>query len=85
MVADFFTFPPSISPYKAAILTIVQNPDFDPIISKVKSDLSHISVDYKSDTGGKLIGRKYSKMDEIGINYCIVVDYDSVRYSPYTV
>lgn len=79
----FFTFPPSVAPFKAAILTIVQNADFDSIVSKLKTDLSGISIDYKSDSGGKLIGRKYSMMDEIGANYCIVVDYDSIRH-PFT-
>ena len=39
-------------------------------------------IDFKSDLGGNLIGKKYSIMDEIGVNYSIVVDHDSIRHSP---
>ena len=54
-------------------------------ISKLICDqLSALNVDYRSDTGGKTIGRKYSLIDEIGVPYGVVIDYDTFRYSPAT-
>ena len=78
----FFTFPVSVSPYKAAVMTIVKSGELDPIAERICSDLASVGVDFKSDCSGKVVGKKYSLMDEIGVNYSIVLDYDTIRHSP---
>merc|ERR1712037_58196 len=85
----FFTFPPLITPYKASVMTIVNTKELDDkadsVAKLICEQLSALSVDYRLDTGGKTIGRKYSLNDEIGVPYGIVIDFDSFRYSPATV
>lgn len=74
---------PSLS--QASVLTINSKDEFKRIGLKLISGLREKSIDFKSDLGGSVIGKKYSIMDEIGVNFSIVVDFDSVRYSPKTV
>lgn len=56
----------------------------DSVARLICEQLSSLSVDYRVDTGGKTIGRKYSLNDEIGVPYGIVIDFDTFRYSPAT-
>ncbi|CBY18832.1 unnamed protein product [Oikopleura dioica] len=85
----FFTFPPSVAPYKASVMTIINMKELDvkadAVARLICEELSSLSVDYRVDTGGKTIGRKYSLNDEIGVPYGIVIDFDTFRYSPATV
>jgi glycyl-tRNA synthetase (class II) len=56
----------------------------DSVARLLCEQLSALSVDYRLDTGGKTIGRKYSLIDEIGVAYGIVIDFDTFRYTPAT-
>jgi hypothetical protein len=66
-------------------LTLVQSAELSNIAEKLKKSFAESELDFKSDLSGKLIGKKYSLMDEIGVNFSIVIDYGTVRFSPPTV
>ena len=67
---------------QASVLTINSKDEFKRLGEQLMGDLRENQIDFKSDLGGNLIGKKYSIMDEIGVNYSIVVDHDSIRHSP---
>jgi len=68
---------PKLAPIKAAILPIVKKEEFEKLGEEIVKDLrSDFYVTY--DKAGS-IGRRYSRNDEIGTPFCIVIDEDSVN------
>uniref|UniRef100_A0A7S0SY82 glycine--tRNA ligase n=1 Tax=Chromulina nebulosa TaxID=96789 RepID=A0A7S0SY82_9STRA len=70
-------FQPSIAPIKAAVLPLVNN---KPEISEKALELYNIikkQYNCEYDTSGA-IGRRYRRADEIGIPFCLTIDFDSL-------
>lgn len=69
--------PPTLAPYKAAILPLSKKPELQTIAQQLAADLrKHWMIDY--DEAGS-IGKRYRRQDEIGTPYCITIDFDTIE------
>ena len=80
---SMFSFPPKISPIKAAIFPIIKGAKFEKISESVFNDLKDDFEIIYDKTGS--IGRRYARNDEIGTPYCITIDGDSVKKKDVTI
>ena len=80
---SMFSFPPKISPIKAAIFPIIKGAKFEKISESVFNDLKDDFEIIYDKTGS--IGRRYARNDEIGTPYCITIDSDSVKKKDVTI
>jgi glycyl-tRNA synthetase len=77
-------FTPKIAPIKAAVLPLLGNKH--ELISFAEQIAGDIRKKYliEVDTSGA-IGRRYRRADEIGIPFCVTVDFESIRDGSVTV
>lgn len=74
---DWLRLSESIAPYKFAVFPLQKD---DKLIAKAK-ELAKLMLEkgddiYYSETGS--IGKRYAKADEVGVPYCITVDYQTL-------
>jgi glycyl-tRNA synthetase len=74
----YFAFDKKISPVRAAVFPLVNKEKLPGIADKVFNELIENNILAQLDTKGS-IGRRYARSDEIGIPYCITVDFDSQK------
>ena len=70
--------PYTISPYNAAILPLMNKDDLDTKARSIFEDLLKKKLSVIYDDAGS-IGKRYSRYDEVGIVYCITIDYDTIK------
>jgi len=69
---DLFSIPQHLAPIKVAVL---------PLMNKLEVEAKHVHKMLKNhficwyDRSGS-IGRRYARMDEIGVPYCVTIDFD---------
>ncbi len=74
---NFFTFPRNVSPFHCAVFPLVKKDGLDELATEIKELLKeNLSVFY--DNSGS-IGRRYRRMDEIGVPLCLTVDHKSLE------
>ncbi len=76
--------PYSISPYDAAILPLMARDGLDVKANSIFENLLKQKFSVLYDDSGS-IGKRYSRYDEVGILYCITVDYDSLKNGDVTI
>jgi glycyl-tRNA synthetase len=76
--------PYSISPYDAAILPLMAKDGLDVKANSIFENLLKQKFSVLYDDSGS-IGKRYSRYDEVGILYCITVDYDTLKNGDVTI
>ena len=76
--------PYSISPYDAAILPLMARDGLDVKANSIFENLLKQKFSVLYDDSGS-IGKRYSRYDEVGILYCITVDYDTLKNGDVTI
>ncbi len=74
----FLSLPPKIAPYLVGIFPLVKK---DGLLEKalaIEAELNSFGFDVFFDESGS-IGKRYARIDEIGVKYAITVDYDSLK------
>jgi len=77
-------FPNKIAPYLAAVFPLVNKDGVDDKAKEVFDLLKKKRIYVLYDYSGS-IGRRYARADEIGVPYCITIDYDTVKDNTVTV
>lgn len=81
---EWFAFPPAVAPYKVAVFPLMKKDGMPEIALKIVDDLRSKGIDcYYSKTGS--IGKRYARADEIGIPYCLTIDYESKEKEDVTI
>lgn len=81
---DWFDFPPIIAPYHAWVFPLMKKDGMDAKAREVETLLREAGLTvYYQDSGS--IGKRYARADEIGVPYCVTVDYDSLQNNDVTV
>ncbi len=80
---SMFSFPPKLSPIKAAVFPIVKGPKFEKIAEEVVRNLRQEWNIFYDKSGS--IGRRYARNDEIGTPFCITIDGDSLKNKDVTI
>jgi glycyl-tRNA synthetase len=75
----YLALPAHLAPVKVAVLPLAKNkPELvakaREVYDQLKKEFGHVMW---VDTGN--IGKNYRKMDEIGVPYCVTVDYDTLE------
>eukprot|EP01091_Cochliopodium_minus_P003421 TRINITY_DN132_c0_g5_i1.p1 TRINITY_DN132_c0_g5~~TRINITY_DN132_c0_g5_i1.p1 ORF type:complete len:634 (+),score=219.84 TRINITY_DN132_c0_g5_i1:52-1953(+) len=73
------SLPILVSPYKVALLPLLSDTQFDPLLNKITSLLKSNNISNTSDKSGATIGKRYVRMDEVGVPYAITVDHESLE------
>ena len=72
-----------LAPYQVAILPLSKKPELEGVSQQVLSLLQpHFLCDYDVTQS---IGRRYRRQDEVGTQFCITVDFDSLEDQAVTV
>lgn len=76
---DFLKLPHALAPVKVAVLPLVKNkPE---IVAKAREVYAMLKKEVGNvmwiDSGN--IGKNYRKMDEIGVPYCVTIDFDTLE------
>jgi len=80
----WFQFPPSISPYDAQVNPLMRKDGLEEKALEIFEDLRGEGIEVTFDVTGK-IGKRYARADEIGIPYCITIDYDTLKDETVTI
>ncbi|MEM0333186.1 MAG: His/Gly/Thr/Pro-type tRNA ligase C-terminal domain-containing protein, partial [Candidatus Aenigmatarchaeota archaeon] len=80
---DWFIFVSRISPINVAVFPLVKKDNLPEIAIKIYEELKkEFDCIYEENDS---IGKRYARADEIGINYCITVDYQTLEDSTVTI
>jgi len=79
----YISLPSFISPYDFAIFPLVNKDGVDEYAKTLYKDLKKYFIVYYEDK--RSIGKRYMKADEIGIKYCITIDYQSLEDDTITI
>jgi len=74
---------PYIAPLLGAILPLVKKPELEEIAKNIYFSLKKDFDIYYDGSGS--IGRRYRRLEEIGVPYAITVDYDTLKDSTVTI
>ncbi|MEL9998650.1 MAG: glycine--tRNA ligase [Thermoplasmata archaeon] len=69
---------PHIAPYNAAIFPLMPKDGLDEIAKNLEKRLRMEGFTVYYDDSGS-IGKRYARADEIGVPYCITVDYQTIK------
>jgi glycyl-tRNA synthetase len=75
---------PCIAPYSFAIFPLINKEKLPELAKEVENILKDEWLDVFYDSGGS-IGRRYARADEIGIPFCITIDFDSLKKKDVTI
>ncbi|MGC8580620.1 MAG: glycine--tRNA ligase [Candidatus Micrarchaeia archaeon] len=73
----FLQLKPYIAPYVAAVLPLQNDESIEKKATSIYNSLK-TKFNIETDSSGS-IGRRYARMDEIGIPFCITVDYETIN------
>lgn len=73
-----FKFTKDIAPYTAGVFPLVQKDGLPEKAMEVLTMLKDAGLYVFYDESGS-IGKKYARADEIGVTYCITIDYDTLK------
>lgn len=75
---DWFAFPPAIAPYHAWVFPLMKKEGLDAKAHEVEGMLREAGLTvYYQESGS--IGKRYARADEIGVPYCITIDFDTLK------
>jgi len=81
---EWFDFPPAVAPYLAGVFPLMKKDGLDKLAGEIVQTLREGGVEcYYSQSGS--IGKRYARADEIGVPYCITIDYDSKEKKDVTI
>eukprot|EP00505_MAST-04D_sp_SCG-Rhode-Island_P003216 Stramenopile-MAST_4_protein_3216 len=75
-----FRFNPEIAPIKCAVLPLSGSKVFRTTVVRLSRDLTALSVENKVDESSTAIGRRYARMDEVGVPFALTVDFNTVGF-----
>jgi glycyl-tRNA synthetase len=67
---------PNIAFRHVGVMALIQNERFDPLIKKICDSLSKRHLTFYTDSSKVTIGKKYARLDEMGIGFCITADFE---------
>ncbi|KAI0989807.1 hypothetical protein GJ496_009323 [Pomphorhynchus laevis] len=82
----YLSLPPSIAPYKCVVLPLSGDQRLMDVCGIVSDLLSENLISHKVERSTSVsIGKRYARTDEMGVPFCITVDFDSINISPQSV
>jgi len=73
-----FRFNPQVASVKVAVLPLLTNGLFDETCEYISAKLRDAGISTKVDDTGAPIGRRYARLDEIGVPFGVTVDHTTI-------
>ncbi|KAI9908305.1 hypothetical protein PsorP6_004050 [Peronosclerospora sorghi] len=73
------SFSPLIAPIKVSVLPLSNNSVFDDFAEELEKVFVAETLECKVDTSSVAIGRKYARADELGIQFGVTINFDTVE------
>ncbi|MFB6089314.1 MAG: glycine--tRNA ligase, partial [Candidatus Aenigmatarchaeota archaeon] len=80
----YFSMPREVSPYDVGILPLVTKDSLPEKAEDIRKSLTK-NFDVSLDSSGTSIGKRYRRMDEVGVPLVITVDYDTMEDDTVTI
>ncbi len=74
----WFQFPPAVAPLEVAVFPLMKKDGLAEFAYDVHTELKEAGYLSFYDESGK-IGKRYARADEVGIPFCVTIDYDSLK------
>ncbi len=74
---NWFVFPPKIAPYAVAVMPHMKKEKLPEKAKEVYESIKNCVDTFYDESGS--IGKRYARADEIGIPFCITIDYDTLK------
>eukprot|EP00672_Neobodo_designis_P020340 CAMPEP_0174840362 /NCGR_PEP_ID=MMETSP1114-20130205/8636_1 /TAXON_ID=312471 /ORGANISM="Neobodo designis, Strain CCAP 1951/1" /LENGTH=624 /DNA_ID=CAMNT_0016074507 /DNA_START=41 /DNA_END=1915 /DNA_ORIENTATION=+ len=71
-----FSFSPAMAAQKVAVLPLMVKPAAMDKVQRLMAELAELAVPARTDESGGAIGKKYARVDELGIPYAITCDFE---------
>lgn len=81
---EWLALPPRIAPYEVAVLPLMKKDGMSEKAQEIAEKLRAKGLDVLYDESGS-IGKRYARADEVGIPYCVTIDYDTLKQETVTV
>lgn len=75
---NFMKFHPSIAPVKVAVLPLVKNKEALVSVARDLYESLTMRWNVQWDASGA-VGRRYRRADEVGVPFCITVDFETIE------
>ncbi|KAI5171688.1 glycyl-tRNA synthetase [Nematocida sp. LUAm3] len=74
-----FEFKPAMAPIKTALLPLMDDERFAPLIRQIRKTLVENNISCQVDESSASVGKRYSRADEVGIPFCITIDFETLE------
>lgn len=81
---NYLKIPPEIAPYEAAVLPLMDKDNLGDRAREIFQNLLNKGLKVIYDDSGT-IGKRYSRYDEVGVVYCLTIDYDTLEKGGVTI
>lgn len=72
------SFKPIVAPIKVSVLPLMTKPELLTPVPEISKMLTTKGLSVKVDDSGATIGRRYARMDEIGVPFNVTIDFDTI-------
>ena len=80
-----FAFPANVAPIKVGVLPVITKGDLTQLAQEIGVKLSNVGIAHQLDCSAAKIGKRYARLDELGVPFCITVDQDTVSSGVVTI
>ncbi len=81
---EWFAFPPFVAPYIAGVFPLMKKDGLAEKAEEVVGALRALGLDARYSESGS-IGKRYARADEVGVPYCITIDYQTKEDNTVTI
>ncbi|QKF94238.1 class II glycyl-tRNA synthetase [Fadolivirus algeromassiliense] len=79
------SLPNILVPYDVAVFALSKNDKLNPVVTQIRNTLSGNGFKCYMDNSSTNIGKRYARVDEMGIKYVITVDFDTLDDNQVTI
>lgn len=76
--------PPGVAPIKVGVFPLMSKPELAPQARKIEKFLKDAGLVIMYDDSGS-IGRRYARADEVGVPFCVTIDYEGLEDATATI
>jgi glycyl-tRNA synthetase len=75
----YLTLPAFMAPIKVAVLPISTKEALNATVESLTRSMTTSGISARADTSGQSIGRRYARLDEVGVPFILTVDFESMQ------
>lgn len=78
-------FKPAVAPQKCAVLPISSGAEVNAVVDEIAAELMESDLATRVDKSTAALGRRYARVDEIGVPFAVTVDFDTLTDGTVTI